>query len=156
MKVLLLEDVEKAGKAGEVVEVSAGYARNFLFPNALAASASASQFREAAAAQQRAAKRAEEELANAQRLVELLDQKTVSVRARAGPQGKLHGAVTARMIADELSKSLGTKLPDGAVRLHSPIREAGEHKVRLEFPHGLEAEISVIVEAIMPEKTVEN
>lgn len=155
MKVILLENVESVGKTGEIADVSEGYARNFLFPLGKAARASEGQIREAEATKTRAAKQAEAELGDAQRLVELLDQKTVTLRAPVGPQGKLQNAVTATDIAAALEKATGARLPTNAVRVRSPIREPGEQKVRLELPHGLEADVSVSIEGIAPESSPE-
>lgn len=145
MKVVLLEDVKDLGRAGEVVEVADGHARNFLFPKALAVVATESRIREAEASLARAARASEEELAAMQRLAELADQKTVHLERPIGPQGKLHGAVTANDIAAIIEDALRISLPPNAVRLSEPIHEPGTYQVALEFPHGLEAEVTVMV-----------
>lgn len=154
MKVILLEDVDNVGAAGNVVDVAAGFARNVLFPFGRAAAATVGRVRQAQAAKtrvaQRLARRAEKELARTQRLVELVDRKTVTLTAPAGPLGKLHGAVTARDIAAALSRAVGVPLLPAVVRLRAPIHEPGEQKVSLEFPHGLEAEVTVVVEGSAP------
>lgn len=146
MKVILLEDVENVGKAGDVVDVSDGYARNSLFPRGVAAQATDSRVREA---EQRKAKAEELQvmaLEEAQRHIEILDGKTILLRVNAGPEGTLFGAVTAKDITEEIQRSLGVALPKGIVRLKEPIKLIGEKPVHLEFPHGLEADMTVIVE----------
>lgn len=150
MRVILLEDVKNVGRAGHIVVVADGYARNVLFPRGQAAAATAARVQEAAASEARAARASERDLAAMQELVQRIDRKTISVHLPSGPQGKPHGAVTAGDIAKEIASALGTSLPPGTVRLAEPIRELGEHKVALEFPHGLEAEVTVIVEANTP------
>jgi large subunit ribosomal protein L9 len=150
MKVLLLEDVENVGTAGAVVEVPNGFARNVLFPHGRAAAATAGRLKEAEAAKARAAQESEEELGRLQALIERLDQKTITLTLPAGPEGKLNGAVTAKDIAGELSKTLGADIPSKAVRLQAPLRDIGEQKVSLEFSHGLEAEVTVVVTASTP------
>lgn len=150
MQVILLEDVENVGRAGHIVEVADGYARNVLFPRGQAAAATKARVQEAAASEARAARTSERDLATMQELVQRADRKTVVIRTPAGPQGKLHGAVTAKDIAEEIASALGISLPPGTVRLAEPIREPGEHKVALEFPHGLEAEVTVVLEANTP------
>lgn len=146
MKVLLLEDVASVGKAGEITDVADGYARNYLFPNSLAAAATEARIREAEAAKARAVKAAEEDLRRSQELAERINRKTVTVRAPTGPQGKLESAVTAQDIAAAVERELGAPLPEGAVRLSGPIHELGEQAVNLELPHGLEAEVTVLIE----------
>lgn len=153
MKVLLLEDVENVGTAGAVVEVADGFARNVLFPHGRAAAATAGRVQEAEAAKALATQKSEEELERLQKLIERLDQYTVTLTLSAGPLGKLHGAVTAKDIARELSKHAGADIPSSAVRLLAPVREPGEQKVSLEFSHGLEAEVTVVVTGAAPTTT---
>lgn len=150
MKVVLLEDVDDVGRAGEIVEVSDGHARNYLFPEGLAALATPERETRAAATQAVEKKRAEEELARLQALVDALDQKVVAIRAPVGPTGKLHGAVTATDIRKALEKALERTLPEGVVHLQDPITEPGEQKLSLSFPHGLEAEVTLVVEGVLP------
>jgi large subunit ribosomal protein L9 len=153
MKVLLLEDVENVGAAGAVVEVPNGFARNVLFPHGRAAAATAGRLKEADAAKARAAQESEEELGRLQTLIERLDQTTITLVLPVGPQGKTYGAVTAKDIAGELSKQVGAEIPSTAVRLQAPLRDLGEQKVSLEFSHGLEAEITVVVTGAAPTTT---
>lgn len=150
MKVLLLEDVENVGKAGTIAEVADGYARNYLFPNGLAATATGEQERQVQERAATAEKAAEEELAQLQQLVELVDRKVVVIKAPMGPTGQLHGAVTRDAVQREIETALQTKLPTGCVRLEDPMTEPGERKLQLEFPHGLEAEVSLVVEGVLP------
>lgn len=144
---ILLENVEGIGKAGDVVKVSDGHARNYLFPNGLAAQATES--RVLAAEKQRAAAASQTRVAleDVQRQVAILDGKTVAITRKAGPEGMLFGAVTARDIAEEIERGLKISLPKGVIRLKEPLKHVGEKPVHLEFPHGLEADIIVIVEA---------
>lgn len=153
MKVLLLEDVEDVGAAGAVVEVPNGFARNVLFPRGRAAAATAGGAKEAQAAKALAAQESEEELSRLQGLIDRLDQKTITLVLQVGPQGKPYGAVTAKDISEELSKALGADIPSGTVRLPAPLRDLGEHKVSLEFSHGLEAEVTVAVTGGAPPTT---
>lgn len=153
MKVLLLEDVDNVGTAGAVVEVADGFARNVLFPHGRAAAATAGRVQEAKSAQTMAAQKSEEELSDLQKLISRLDQKTMTLTLPAGPLGKLHGAVTAKDIAGALSKVFGVDIPASAVRLPAPLHDLGEQKVALEFTHGLEAEITVVVTGDAPTTT---
>ena len=151
MKVVLLAPVKNLGQAGEVVEVADGYARNFLFPRGLAAVATGSRVRSAEARKAQARQASEKELSMMQRLAELTDQKTIRLERPLGPQKKLHGAVTAKEIAVAIENALHISLPADVVRLPMPIHEPGQQTVALEFPHGLEAEVTVVVEGKRPD-----
>lgn len=148
MKVVLLEDVAGVGRAGEVCEVPAEYAAAFLFPKGMAAAATKDREQIAAETRGGTVTKSEEELAGFQQTVELVDGKTVLMKAPVGPTGQFGIPVTAADIEKEIETVLGTKLPPGTVRLWEPFREPGEQKLTLEFPHGLEAEITVVVEGV--------
>lgn len=150
MKVLLLEDVESVGRAGDVVDVANGFARNVLFPQGKAAAVTAARQRAVDEPRRVAARRSAAQFADAQRLAALVDRKIITLRVPVGPQGKLHGAVTATDIHQELERALGEALPAEVIRLPQPFHEPGERKVAVEFPHGLEAEITVVVERKPP------
>jgi large subunit ribosomal protein L9 len=153
MKVILLENVQGLGNAGDVVDVAEGHARNFLFPRSLAAQATEGRIQEA---EKRKTQRAATEtiaLEDAQKQVSALDGKTLLVRMPAGPDGRLFGSVTSAAITAEIERALGVKLAKGVVRLKEPLKTIGERPVRLEFPHGLEADIIVVVEAVKQDGT---
>jgi len=153
MKVVLLEEVKNVGTAGEVVEVSDGYARNYLFPNGLAAQATEGRVKEA---EKKKAKKVELEqvaLEEVQRQVDLIDGKTLLMKLEVGPEGKPFGAITTKDLSDEIDKNFGIKLPKGVVKLKEPIKQIGECPVHLEFPHGLEADLILVVEPIEKDKT---
>lgn len=148
MKVVLLEEVKSVGSAGEVVDVSDGYARNYLFPNGLAAQATEGRVKEA---EDKKAKKLEQEqmaLEEVQSQVDLIDGKTLVMKLEVGPEGKPFGAITAKELSDEIDKNFGIKLPKGVVRLKEPVKQVGESPVHLEFPHGLEADLILVVEPV--------
>lgn len=145
MRVLLLRDIAGVGDEGEAREVSDGYARNFLFPTHAAVPVTEEALR---AAKVRAAARqaeSERELHKIQALASRVDGQELSLRAAATASGKLYGGVGAVMIANGLH-SLGFDVRDAWVSLPQPIREIGTHDVRLQFPHGLEAGVTLIIE----------
>lgn len=104
MKVILLQDVKGSGKKGELVNVSDGYARNFLFPKKLAREANAQAMNELKNAEAAKEHHAAVELANAKEAAAKIEGKTVKVVGKAGQGGKLFGSVTAKEIAEELKK----------------------------------------------------
>ena len=107
MKVLLLADVKGQGKKDQIVEVSDGYARNFLFPKKLAVVADAKVMSETKSKEEAKQFKLKEEKAAAKALADKLATLTVTVTASAGADGRLYGSVTAKDIAEELKKTLG-------------------------------------------------
>ena len=105
MKVILLADVKGQGKKGELCNVSDGYARNFLFPKKLAVEADNTALNELKNREQSAAHHKQEEINAAKATASLLDGKTVTVKAKAGSNGKLFGSVTSKEIAAEIENS---------------------------------------------------
>jgi large subunit ribosomal protein L9 len=146
MRVILLKDVENVGAEGEVHEVADGYAQHLLFPRHLAVPATPAAAREVAARVAAVRREAEQELHQLQRLASTLDGLEFTMAARATPEGRLYGSIGADAIADFLRmKKFFVDLE--WIQLEEPIRECGEHRIRLQLPHGLEAEVVVIVEA---------
>jgi len=146
INVVLLENVKNVGMAGDVVKVSEGYARNYLFANGLAAQATAGRVKEL---ENKTAKKKEEQkmlLEEVQKQVDMIDGKTIPMRLKIGPEGQAFGSISAKDITTEIEKALGATLPKGVVRLKSPIKQIGETPVHLEFPHALEADVIVVVE----------
>ncbi len=144
MKVLLCEDVNKLGYLGDVVEVSNGYARNYLLPQGIAKPATKGNIR--AIAEERA-KRAEERIAERKRLVaaaEAVDGAEAVVAAKANEQGHLFGSVSDREIAANL-RAQGFQVADEVVRLREHIKEVGSHEVTLRFATDVKATVTVTV-----------
>ncbi len=110
MKVILLEDVKGHGKKGELVNVSDGYARNFLFPKNLAKEANAAAMSEFNSKAEAKIHHYEEEKAAAKATAALIEGKKVVIKAKAGSSGKLFGAVTSKEVAEELNRMLNIKI----------------------------------------------
>lgn len=144
MKVILIKDVPSLGKAGAVVDVREGYARNYLLPRGLAREATEGQLR--ALEQERAAR--ERKLARErQRAVEVahaLQSRPVRIRAKAGAGGKLFGSVTAQQVAEAL-RQMGFEVDRRQVELAEPIKAVGTYRVTVRLPHGQQAEVEVQV-----------
>ena len=144
MKVVLLADVKGQGKKGELVNVSDGYARNFLFPKNLAIEANAAAMSELKSREQAAAHHKQEEIDNAKALAARLNGTTVVVHAKAGSQGKLFGAVTSKEIAAEIKKSLGIEIDKKKMQV-ADIKNFGEYTADIKLYNGINAEINVKV-----------
>lgn len=146
MQVILLQDVTGVGKADEVKNVSEGYARNFLFPKHLAVSAGNKEVHELEAKKKRLAKESEESLHEQQTLAEKLDGYDLHLKEKASDTGVLYAAVGPQKIAQALSKK-GIKIFKNQIE-NKMIKEAGEYKFKIKLSHGLEAELSVVVETL--------
>ncbi len=145
MRVVLLQDVDAVGIAGEICDVRDDVARERLFPERLAVAATPEAIREAAAARAAARAVSERELHTLERLAESVDGYECVVPAEIAERARVGEGVTAPDIA-QLLREAGFDIADAWVALEHPITDAGTTPVRLEFPHGLEAEVMVLVE----------
>lgn len=146
MKVILLTDVPKLGKQGDVVQVSDGYARNFLLPKNLAIEASEARLRELKQKNEQLEKRKEKEEQKALWIKEKIEGQTVVVQAKCGEGGKLFGAVTSKEIADALKAQYKVDIDKKRVEIKEPIRHLGEYPVRIRLHTKALAEVTVRVE----------
>ena len=146
MKVILLQDVKNYGKKDDVVNVSDGYAFNYLFPRKLAAPATVGVVNEAAEKKQ--AQKAREEKAKAQALAdkEALSSATVHVKVRCSENGKVFGSITNREIAEQLN-AMGYKVDKRNVVIKEPIKKLGREFVEVKLYQGVVAKVNVVVEA---------
>ncbi|ADH62743.1 MAG: 50S ribosomal protein L9 [Deinococcota bacterium] len=133
MKVILLEPMENLGDVGAVVNVKPGYARNYLLPRGLATLASESNLRALEAKIRAQAKRSAERKAEAERLKELLEPLTLTMKVKAG-ESKIYGSVTARDIAEALEVQHQIKIDPKRLVLEKPIKELGEYTLAYK-PH---------------------
>jgi len=146
MKVLLREDVENLGLAGEVYEVANGYGRNFLLPKGYAVKASPGVMNQAAVWRTKAEARRAEIHAQYEALAVKISEVTLSYTARASETGKLFGSVTTVQIADDLNAQLGTEIDRRKVGVE-PLRQLGEHKVVVRLSGQIQPELTVIIES---------
>jgi large subunit ribosomal protein L9 len=144
MKVLLLKDVYKLGRAGDVKKVADGYGRNYLLPHGLAVLATAGALRQVE--QIRSSAAASRTVINKEMstLAEKLGKSAVAFPAKAGETGKLYGSITAQMVADALTKKLGVTIDRRQVDLQ-PIRNLGEHIAHIRLTVDLVPVVRVVV-----------
>ena len=147
MKVLLVKDVKGQGKAGDIINVSDGYARNFLLARGLAVPAEGRALNEAVQKKQSEAYQLQKRKEKAKEDKEKLDTVTVHVKVRAGESGKIFGSVTSREIAAELA-AMGFEVDKKDIVLKEPIRQLGREMVEIRLFGGLVARVNVVVEAL--------
>ena len=145
MKIILLQDVEGLGKAGDLKEVANGYARNYLVPRRLAAAATpgliANRAQRIAAEQRRVEKLVEQNRQQAERF----NTVTLTFRARVGTQGRLYGSITSQDIASALREVENIVVDRRSIELTDPIRSPGTFTVPVRIASGLESKITVNV-----------
>lgn len=147
MKVIFLANVPGTAKKGDIKEVSDGYARNFLFVKKLAKAASAGAVDQLKAQTARAEREAGEELRHFQRDAARLDGQDLYVEEKATPDGKLYAAVGPARLAEMIKAQIGLVVSPKHITTPKPIKNTGQHRFTVSFPHGLEAELSVTVSA---------
>lgn len=144
MKVLLKEDVENLGMAGEVHKVSNGYGRNYLLPRELAVVASPSAMKQAEVWRQKAEARRQEIRKEYESLTGKIQAVRLEFEARAGENGRLYGSITTAQIADALNEKLGTDIDRRKVGVEA-IRQLGEHKVVVRLSGEFQPELTAVV-----------
>ena len=145
MKVILQQDVRGQGKKGQLVEVSDGYARNFLLPKKLAVPATAENVN--TMKQQEKARKAQEaaEKAEAQATAKQLEGLMVKVAAKAGEGGRLFGAVTAKEISDALAEQHGVHIAKAKLVLEEPIKACGGYQIKAKLGYEITGTVNVMV-----------
>ncbi len=143
MQVILMEDVKSLGKKGQLVNVSDGYANNFLLPKKKACLATKSNINELNLKEKAEERKKEEELKSAQKLCEKLNQTNIKIVANIGDNGKLFGSITNKEIASELEKQYNIKIDKKKIILNDVIKNLGTHKVSIKLHPKVTAEINV-------------
>ena len=144
MKVILLQDIDKLGKKGDLKEVADGYARNLLFPKKMAVLANKSEILRLKKQKEIDKEKAEEELIRFQEIASQIDGFELEIPAKIGEDNKLFGAITVLKISEELKKN-NFEIEKGQIKLEEPIKETGEYEIPIELPHNLEAKIKLII-----------
>jgi large subunit ribosomal protein L9 len=145
MKVILLQDVKAQGKKGEMIQVSDGYARNFLFPKKLAVEATADALNAKKNADAAAARRIELDKADARETQKKLETIKVVIRAKAGTGGRLFGSVTTKEISDALKAQFGLDIPKGKLQLADPIKSFGTFQAKAKLYTDINGTVTVQV-----------
>jgi large subunit ribosomal protein L9 len=145
VKVILIADVEKLGKSGEMKDVAEGYARNFLIPRKLAVPAAGGAYRawqhDIASREEKRQREREEAEVSATRIAST----TLTMGVKVGEGGKLYGSITAKDIADALSRR-GIEIDRHKIDLPEPLKTLGTYKVAIKVYSGMSPEVTIVVE----------
>lgn len=147
MKLVLLSDVKALGKRGDVVDVADGYARNFLLPRKLAGEADKGALAQLDAQHRANARREAQELADAKTLAARIESATLTIKAKAGENGKLFGAVTNADVASAIAAELAVALDKHKIELSGQIKALGSFPVEIKIYKNVVAKTAVNVVA---------
>lgn len=148
MKVILLQDVKGKGKKGQLLEISDGYARNFLLPRKLAVEATADAMNTKKMNDKAAAEKEAKERAEALEISKQLRETTVVVTAKGGGGGRLFGSVTNQEIADALKQKTGIALDKRKIVISDPIKNVGTYTVQCKLGYEITAPLTVKIEEV--------
>ena len=148
MKVILLQDVKGKGKKGQLLEVSDGYARNYMLPRKIAIEATADAVNTKNMNDKAAAERAAKERAEALEISRKLREMTLVVKAKGGGAGRLFGSVTNQEIADALKTSAGITLDKRKIVIADQIKNVGTYTVTCKLGYEISAPLTVKIEEI--------
>jgi large subunit ribosomal protein L9 len=152
MKVVLLEDVAGAGKAGEIKDVSKGYAKNFLLRRGLALIATPAVTKQV---ESRLERKKLEENVDREKLVELAQQvegKEIHLKARLGGGERLFGSITAADVAEELGRAIGSVIDKKKIDMEKPFHQTGSYEVAVKLAGDIKPKITVVIEEETEEK----
>jgi large subunit ribosomal protein L9 len=146
MKVILLENIENLGKKGETQEVKDGFGRNFLIPRHLAIPATKGNIKNLQEHARNLIDRKERDVKSAEVTKQRLDEASLTIKHKAGQDGKLFGSVTVKELAEAIKKVLGIEVDRKSIRLAEPIKMTGAYTVDVHLEKGVSAHVKVEVE----------
>ena len=146
MKVILQQDVKGKGKKGQMIEVSDGYARNFLLPKKLALEATADHVNTMRMNDKATAERQAKEKAEAMALRDKLKDTVITVTAKGGGAGRLFGAVTSAEVADALSAQTGIAVDKRKIVMEDPLKNVGTYTLKLKLGYEISADLNIQVQ----------
>lgn len=133
MKVILTTDVKGQGKKDQIIEVSDGYAKNFLFPRKLAVEVNAKNMNDVKTREIAQQKKIEKEKEEARRIAALLETSTVKICEPAGGDGRLYGSITAKDVAEAMQKQLGVSVDKRKIEITDPIKSYGGYQLTVKL-----------------------
>ena len=151
MQAILIEDVKGLGHAGSVVNVARGYMRNYLEPRGLAEAATPARIAEGQRTQEQRAAAREKKLAEDRALVDLLGRTILTLKAKAGGDGRLFGSITSGDVSDAIFEAREVRIDRRHITVDPPIRTTGTYEVPVDLGEAGTAEVKTIVSPLLDE-----
>ncbi len=145
MKVILLKDVKGSGKAGTVLEVADGYARNYLIVKGLAIEATAKNINDLEGKKASQQYKLDTAKAEAEAAAKAINGGKIVIKSKAGQNGKLFGSVTTSIISDKIKEQFGTTIDKKKISLNGDIKAYGDYDVEIKMTQGVNAKLTVSV-----------
>ena len=146
MKVILLENIDNVGKKGETREVKEGFGRNFLIPRRLAIPATRGNIKNLQEHARKLIDLKEREVKSAEATKKRLDEAVLTIKHKAGQDGKLFGSVTVKELAEAIKKAADIEVDRKSIKLDEPIKMTGAYSVEVQLEKGITAQVKVEVE----------
>lgn len=146
MKVILKQDVKGSGKAGDIIKVSDGYARNFLLKKGLAVEATERELKELKIKKDADQYHYEEKKKEVKALADKIDGKTLIIHVKAGEQGRIFGSVTSKEIASKIKEDFNIEIDKRKIMLNEHIKNYGRYNIEVKFMTDIIAKITVLVQ----------
>ncbi len=147
MKVILTQDVKNQGAKGQVIEVSDGYARNYLLPQGLAEEANKTKLKEVQEKNLRESKKKDKEKEDAEKIKAKLNGGTVEIKVKTGGNDKLFGAVTSKEVAESMQAKFGIKIDKKKIEIAETIKHLGEYTIKIKIYPSVQAELKLLIKA---------
>jgi large subunit ribosomal protein L9 len=147
MRVILLDNVEGVGKTGEMQDVRDGFGRNFLIPRGLALPATSGNVKKLEERARAIIQRNERNVKTAEAIKTRLEEATLTIKKKAGVDGKLFGSVTPMEIAENIKRALDIDINKKDIRLAEPIKNTGAHEVDIHLEKGVQSQLKIEIEA---------
>lgn len=145
MKVILLQDIKNVGKKNEIINANDGYARNFLFPKKLAVEANKDNMLKLEAKQASNAHKKNLEIEENKKKAKQIEEITLSLKVKAGANGKTFGGITTKEIAEGLKKQTGIDIDKKKISLKETIKTLGTYTVEIKFGDGVTAQLRICI-----------
>lgn len=146
MKVILLQDIKNVGKKEEIINANDGYARNYLFPKKLAIEATKDNLMKLQAKKTSEANKKQAEIEANKKIAEKLEKATLTIRAKAGANGKIFGGITSKEVSEELKKQFDIKIDKKKIILKETIKNLGEFSAEIKFGDGVNCKLALNIQ----------
>lgn len=146
MKVILLQDIKNVGRKEEIINANDGYARNFLFPKKLAIEATKDNLLKLQAKKTSEANKKQAEIEANKKIAEKLEKMSLTIKAKAGANGKIFGGITSKEVSEELKKQHNIEIDRKKIVLKETIKNLGEFSAEIKFGDGVNSKLALVIQ----------